>query len=204
MIEAEQQTLGMWLYRRRSALGLSVMEVASRAQLSGSYISNLEHDRGNPTLDALRAIAASLDVEVTDMPLDAKRESSPESEGYLSTAELAEFSGASLREVDYWSRCGYLPCSLPAVGSGSRRFFSKREALLARLFRQMKTALLDDSEGTGWPLAKVAVAAAELTEQELRSGSGRQLPLSDRCCLSVADLSLSTYERIQLHEGEPE
>ena len=37
-------------------------EVAEQSGLSLPYVSNLERGRGNPTLDALRALAKALDV----------------------------------------------------------------------------------------------------------------------------------------------
>lgn len=47
---------------RRLELGLTLAEVAERAGLSLPYIANLERGRGNPTVDALRKLAAALEV----------------------------------------------------------------------------------------------------------------------------------------------
>jgi transcriptional regulator with XRE-family HTH domain len=47
---------------RRLELGLTLAEVAQRAGLSLPYVANLERGRGNPTVDALRKLAAALDV----------------------------------------------------------------------------------------------------------------------------------------------
>ncbi len=47
---------------RRLALGLTLAEVAQRAGLSLAYIANLERGRGNPTVGALRKLAAALEV----------------------------------------------------------------------------------------------------------------------------------------------
>ena len=47
---------------RRLALDLTLAQVAERASLSLPYIANLERGRGNPTVAALRKIAAALDL----------------------------------------------------------------------------------------------------------------------------------------------
>jgi len=59
---AEGGSLGGRLRTRRLQLDLTLAEVANRSGLSLPYISNLERDRGNPTVDALRALASTLDV----------------------------------------------------------------------------------------------------------------------------------------------
>ena len=57
--------LGARLRAHRTALGLTLAQVAEQAGLSLPYVSNLERGRGNPTLDALRALAAALRQPVT-------------------------------------------------------------------------------------------------------------------------------------------
>jgi transcriptional regulator with XRE-family HTH domain len=47
---------------RRLELGLTLAEVAERAGLSLPYVANLERGRGNPTVDALRKLAAALEI----------------------------------------------------------------------------------------------------------------------------------------------
>lgn len=64
------KSLGERMRARRVELGLTIAQVAERSQLSLPYISNLERNRGNPTIDALRAIAAALDVSVSALTLD--------------------------------------------------------------------------------------------------------------------------------------
>ncbi len=60
-------SLGERLRARRHSLGLTLAEVAERAKLSLPYISNLERDRGNPTIDALEAIAHALETTLADL-----------------------------------------------------------------------------------------------------------------------------------------
>ena len=59
--------LGSRIRARRTALGLTLAEVAERANLSLPYVSNLERGRGNPTLDALRSVAGALQQSVSDL-----------------------------------------------------------------------------------------------------------------------------------------
>ena len=56
--------VGQRLRARRIALGLTLAEVAEKADLSLPYVSNLERGRGNPTLDALRALADALETDL--------------------------------------------------------------------------------------------------------------------------------------------
>ena len=74
--------LGERIRARRTALGLTLAEVAEAADLSIPYVSNLERGRGNPTLDALRSVAEALQQSVTDL-LGA-----PESEDGFDPVEL--------------------------------------------------------------------------------------------------------------------
>ncbi len=61
---AAEGSLGQRLRARRIELGLKLADVAQRAELSIPYVSNLERGRGNPTLDALTAIAGALQTTV--------------------------------------------------------------------------------------------------------------------------------------------
>lgn len=59
--------LGDRLRSRRKALGLTLAQVADRADLSIPYVSNLERGRGNPTVEALGSIATALEVDLGDL-----------------------------------------------------------------------------------------------------------------------------------------
>ncbi len=90
-------TLGDRLRARRTGLGMTLAEVAEKAGLSIPYVSNLERGRGNPTIDALRAIAVALDVSVSDLlggaseggldPLEVVLAEAPNSLGSFSRSE---------------------------------------------------------------------------------------------------------------------
>lgn len=61
------ETLGGRLRARRAGQGLTLSEVAEKADLSIQYVSNLERGRGNPTLEALQAIAAALEIDLAGL-----------------------------------------------------------------------------------------------------------------------------------------
>lgn len=98
--------LGDKIRARRTALGLTLAQVADRAELSIPYVSNLERGRGNPTIDAIRSIASALEVPLPELlegedsemaadPLEIVLASAPRS---LSTfARSQKFSGALQR-----------------------------------------------------------------------------------------------------------
>lgn len=62
-----EQTLGMRLREKRTNLGLTLAAVRDRSGLSLPYISNLERDRGNPTLESLGSLADALGTTVADL-----------------------------------------------------------------------------------------------------------------------------------------
>ena len=65
------QSLGFRMRKLRYQRGLLLSDVADATGLSMQYVSNLERDRGNPTLRALKAIARALDTSVADLVGDA-------------------------------------------------------------------------------------------------------------------------------------
>ncbi len=58
----EQGVLGQRLRARRLELDLTLAQVAERSELSLPYVSNLERGRGNPTLEAVSALAEALET----------------------------------------------------------------------------------------------------------------------------------------------
>jgi transcriptional regulator with XRE-family HTH domain len=56
-------TLGERLRTLRGQADLTLAQVADRAELSVSYIADIEHDRRVPRLDALQRIAAVFDQD---------------------------------------------------------------------------------------------------------------------------------------------
>ncbi len=63
----ESETIGQQLRARRVELGRTLAEVAEQANLSLPYVSNLERGRGNPTLEALGALARALDIPLASL-----------------------------------------------------------------------------------------------------------------------------------------
>ncbi|MEO3751653.1 helix-turn-helix transcriptional regulator [Streptomyces sp. B6B3] len=100
MDEAE---LGRELRARRREAGRTIASVAADAGLSVPYIANLENGRGNPTLAALRRLAAALGgrLEVTLAEPDAGSDAAPD----LAT-RVAALLAASARLPDVVERLG--------------------------------------------------------------------------------------------------
>lgn len=65
---------GLRIRARRTVLGLTLAQVAERAGLSIAYVSNLEQGRGNPTLEALRSVAAALQQTPGELLGEARTE----------------------------------------------------------------------------------------------------------------------------------
>jgi transcriptional regulator with XRE-family HTH domain len=64
--------LGTRLKELRTRLGISQEELASRASMHWTYLSDLERGRQTPTLDMLNRVARALGVTLADFfaPLD--------------------------------------------------------------------------------------------------------------------------------------
>ncbi len=56
--------IGIRIRQRREELGLSLRELARRIDLTASFLSQVEHDRANPSINSLRRIAAALGVSI--------------------------------------------------------------------------------------------------------------------------------------------
>lgn len=50
-----------------------------------------------------------------------------------STVDVVELTGATYRQLDYWSRTGTLVAAVEARGSGTQRRYTYRQALIARV-----------------------------------------------------------------------
>jgi CheY-like chemotaxis protein/DNA-binding Xre family transcriptional regulator len=59
--------IGSWIRSHRSERGLSQEELAQRAGLHRTYISDLERGARNPTLDSLDRLAAALDISIASL-----------------------------------------------------------------------------------------------------------------------------------------
>ncbi|MDE0613421.1 MAG: helix-turn-helix transcriptional regulator [bacterium] len=64
---SEGDRLGERLRARRKALGKTLAEVADGSGLSLPYVSNLERGHGNPTIEALRALASALGLPLAEI-----------------------------------------------------------------------------------------------------------------------------------------
>jgi DNA-binding transcriptional MerR regulator len=73
------------------------------------------------------------------------------------TAQIAELSGFSVRQIGYWARQGIIiPSIQQAYGSGTRRLYSFDDLLQLRFVRQLMNH--------GWSLQKIREAIAILRD----------------------------------------
>ena len=63
-MSSEQDEIGQRIKARREELGFSMRELARRTGLSASFISQVENQRTNVSLDSLRLIAEQLDISI--------------------------------------------------------------------------------------------------------------------------------------------
>lgn len=71
------QTLGERIKARRQELGLSLRDLARRADVSASFLSQVERGASNTSLDSLRRIAEALDVPVMFFLFEERPSSTP-------------------------------------------------------------------------------------------------------------------------------
>jgi transcriptional regulator with XRE-family HTH domain len=60
-------SIGANIKRFRKLRGLTQERLAEKANISRSYLADVERDRYNPSVDTLKAIAEALDVSVDDI-----------------------------------------------------------------------------------------------------------------------------------------
>ena len=65
-----QNAIARNVKQARKRAGLSQAEVADRAGLSGSYVSEIERGRGNPSVEALARIAETLGLRPYQLLLE--------------------------------------------------------------------------------------------------------------------------------------
>lgn len=94
-------TLGERLRRLRRLRDMSQTELASKAGMSPSYLSDLERGvRGAPTAPVLEALADGLDVTVDELLGRAQR--SGEVKSLMARAKLPPEAQAELEAVERW------------------------------------------------------------------------------------------------------
>lgn len=71
--------LGNAIKQQRSALGISQEELAARAGLHRTYVSEVERGERNPSITSVEKLAQALEVSLTSL-IDPKRPDSPSSE----------------------------------------------------------------------------------------------------------------------------
>jgi len=69
-------SIGENIKKLRKEKGFTQEVLASKANISRSYLADVENDRYNASVDVLRSIAKSLDASLTDLLKDKEDESS--------------------------------------------------------------------------------------------------------------------------------
>ncbi len=64
---SERQALGEHVRQKRKLLGISQEELAFRANLDRTYVSQIERGIGNPSLTVLLRLAAVLQVKIQEL-----------------------------------------------------------------------------------------------------------------------------------------
>jgi transcriptional regulator with XRE-family HTH domain len=63
-VDDDNRRLGLEIKARRTALGMSLRDLATQTGLSPTFISSLERGIGNPTLDSLRKVSNALNMPI--------------------------------------------------------------------------------------------------------------------------------------------
>lgn len=72
-------SIGDNIKRLRKEQKLTQIELAKKAQISRSYLADVENDRYNASVETLKSIAAALDCNISDlMGSDSNKESDPD------------------------------------------------------------------------------------------------------------------------------
>ena len=64
------KTLGQRLHLIRKEQNLSMRSVARMAKISVAYLSKIEHDEANPTVDVLERLAKVLGLSLEELTVD--------------------------------------------------------------------------------------------------------------------------------------
>jgi transcriptional regulator with XRE-family HTH domain len=90
--------VGREIRRWRQARGLTLAQVGERSRLNIGYLSQIENDKAMPSLDALVAIGAALEVPVAWLLIDSTPP--PRVVRASDRPRLADTAGADITEVD--------------------------------------------------------------------------------------------------------
>jgi len=101
----ERTSLGQRLHRLRTDRGLGLGELARRCEVSKGYLSQLERgEANNPSVEAVRKLAAGLEVPVADLlgekPKKRDRKKAPLPDGLKRFAARKKRAGEPLTEDD--------------------------------------------------------------------------------------------------------
>lgn len=107
------------------------------------------------------AMVSRLAAEIGDVDVVDQIATAVESPEGVPSGDVVERTGVSYRQLDTWTRAGYLLTTHGGHGSGDRRRYAPREVVKARMMRSL-TTLFTMSPRT----------ASALAEQILATGAG--------------------------------
>lgn len=90
-----RQLVGEVLRARRAAQGLTLRDVSAKARVSLGYISEIERGQKEPSSELLAAVAAALDLPLSEVLLDVGAMLALEEATELSLATSAELASVS-------------------------------------------------------------------------------------------------------------
>jgi transcriptional regulator with XRE-family HTH domain/quercetin dioxygenase-like cupin family protein len=207
--------VGERLRAARQGQGLSLRELAARADVSASLLSQIENGKVNPTVMSIYSIAAALGLPVDHFFAPEDRSRPARSEGDGATGERA--AARSVAESGFGEAAQYAAAVESAVGlrHSAVDTLPAAEALRSRrtpfdpLVRRAERATIELMDGVVWArLTPTAEPAAEFLEVTYPPGAtsgpamsqhaGRefQLVLSGELTLELA------FERHVLHAGD--
>jgi transcriptional regulator with XRE-family HTH domain len=100
-----QSTLAEKIGRYRKAQQMSLTELARRADVSRSYLYQIESGESSPTLKVLKSLATALGVRVSDLVGEEKRLNIPESlERFAAEYNIEPGDLEMLAQINYRGR----------------------------------------------------------------------------------------------------
>ncbi len=90
-----RQLVGEVLRARRAAQGLTLRDVSAKARVSLGYISEIERGQKEPSSELLAAVAAALEVPLSEVLLDVGAMLALEEDAELSIARNAALASVS-------------------------------------------------------------------------------------------------------------
>ena len=90
-------TIGQWIKEEREKAGLSIRQLAAKSGISLSYLSQIERDLKNPSIDILIKIGKTLDIPMVGKYLGAWKNEESKLINQLIELQLKRYNIESFR-----------------------------------------------------------------------------------------------------------